>query len=488
MDIKKIPTLKTAAAFRERTASLGLDIPIEDTIEKAPESPTSQTLGIGRFTVGNRYCVHPMEGWDATSDGKPTPDLIRRWERFGESGAKFLWGMEAMAVRHDGRANPNQLVLSKENAPEIRAAVDKMLEAHARCFGSVDGLLWGYQLTHSGRFSRPNDKKRLEPSLAYRHPILDRKYNLPDEQAVMSDDDIKHLIEKFVEAAILAEKSGVPFVDVKQCHGYLGHEFLSAFTRQGAYGGETLEERSRFAREIIQGIQQAAPKLILGVRLSAFDFIPFKKGVTDPAGIPEEFSSLLPYRYRFGLKTENPLEMDLTEPAKYLHLLKEWGVAVVNVSCGSPYYNPHIQRPALYPPSDGYQPPEDPIVGVARQIAVVRKLKQAAPGMPLVSSGLTYLQEFLPQVAQALVRQNYTDIVGLGRMILSYPGIIADSLEKGVADTKKICRTFSDCTTAPRNGLKSGCYPLDEHYKAMPEFVQLKEIKQKEREAAKAVA
>ena len=488
MEIKKIPTLKNAAGFRERTTALGIDIPIEDAIEKAPESPTSRPLNIGGFTVGNRYCVHPMEGWDTTHDGKPTPDLIRRWERFGESGAKFLWGMEAMAVRHDGRANPNQLVLSKENAPEIRAAIDKMLEAHTRRFGSTSDLLWGYQLTHSGRFSRPNEKKKLEPTLAYRHPILDKKFSLPADQPVLSDDDIKRLIEKFVEAAVLAENSGVPFVDVKQCHGYLGHEFLSAFTRKGPYGGETLEERSSFAREIIQAIRQAAPKLIIGVRLSAFDFVPFKKGVTDPAGIPEEFSDLLPYRYGFGLKPENPLEMDLTEPAQYLNMLKSWGVAVVNVSCGSPYYNPHIQRPALYPPSDGYQPPEDPIVGVARQISVVRRLKKAVPEMPLVSSGLSYLQEYLPQVAQALIRENYTDIIGVGRMILSYPGIVSDPLEKGTLETKKICRTFSDCTTAPRNGLKSGCYPLDEHYKAMPEFTQLKEIKQAEREKVKAVS
>jgi 2,4-dienoyl-CoA reductase-like NADH-dependent reductase (Old Yellow Enzyme family) len=303
----------------------------------------------------------------------------------------------------------------------------------------------------------------------------------------MTDDEVRRLIEDYVNAAVLAEKSGVPFVDVKQCHGYLGHEFLSAFTRAGSYGGETLEERSRFAREIIAGIRQAAPGLILGVRLSAFDFVPFKKGPDGAgSGVPEEFDALLPYRYGFGVNPNNPVEMDLTEPIRYLRMLQEWGVAVVNVSCGSPYYNPHIQRPAIYPPSDGYQPPEDPVAGVARQAAVVRDLKKAVPEMPLVSSGLTYLQEFLPQVGQALVRRGWTDSLGIGRMMLSYPGIVADSLEKGAIETKKICRTFSDCTTAPRNGLKSGCYPLDEYYKVLPEFAQLKEIKQAEREKARA--
>ncbi len=486
MGIKKLTALKNPSAFRERTAALNLDLPVEDVIAKAPHSPLSQTIRIGAFEVGNRYCIQPMEGWDATTDGKPTEDVIRRWERFGTSGAKFLWGMEAMAVRPDGRANPNQIVLSSENVPLIRAAVDRALEAHRRRFGSADDLLWGYQLTHSGRFARPHDKSVLEPSLVYRHPILDDRFHLPAAQPVLSDDDIRRLIDDYVSAAVLAEKSGAPFVDIKQCHGYLGHEFLSAFIRPGPYGGESLEERTRFAREIIQGIRQAAPKLILGVRLSAFDIVPFRKGVGKSMGEPEDFRHLLPYRYGFGLRSEDPLEPDFREPVLYLHMLKAWGVAVVNISCGSPYYNPHIQRPALYPPSDGYDPPEDPLVGVARQVHAVRTLKRAVPEMPLISSGLTYLQEFLPQVAQALVRQGYTDIVGLGRMILSYPEIIVDTLEKGRVEARRICRTFSDCTTAPRNGLKSGCYPLDPHYKAMPEFLRLKGIKGAGREASVA--
>src|SRR5690606_27795159 len=231
MDIKKIPTLKPAAALRERVASLGIELPVEDAIQKAPESPLATPLSIGGVKVGNRYAVHPMEGWDATADGKPTPDLIRRWERFAVSGAKLIWGFEAMAVRHDGRANPNQLVLNEENAPLIRAAADRALEVHEKRFGTTSDLLWGYQLTHSGRFSRPNQKTVFEPSLAYRHPIVDRRYNVKADQPVMTDDEVKRLIEDYVNAAVLAEKSGVPFVDVKQCHGYLGHEFLSAFTR-----------------------------------------------------------------------------------------------------------------------------------------------------------------------------------------------------------------------------------------------------------------
>ncbi len=470
-NIKRITSIKSPAAFRDRMSELRLELPLDEAILKAPESPLAEGFDLGGFRVGNRWAIHPMEGWDATTDGHPTPDLVRRWRRFGESGAKLLWGMEAVAVRPDGRANPNQLMANPGTMGELVSAAHEALESHTRSFGTAADLLWGLQLTHSGRFCRPYDKQKMEPKLAYAHPILNPKFGLSMGHPVISDGEVEELIADYVEAARLADKAGVPFVDIKQCHGYLGHEFLSAYTRKGKYGGETLEQRSAFAREIVAGIRQVAPKLILGVRLSAFDFVPFKP---DPAealdgnpgpGIPEDFSDYLPYKYGFGIDQENPVRYDLAETAQYLKLLKSWGVAIVNISAGSPYYTPHIQRPALFPPSDGYQPAEDPIINVERQIQVVRKLKAAAPEMPLVSSGLTYLQEYIPHVAQALVRQGWTDFAGIGRMVLSYPRIIADSLEKGALETKYICRTFSDCTTAPRNGIKSGCFPLDEYYR-----------------------
>jgi 2,4-dienoyl-CoA reductase-like NADH-dependent reductase (Old Yellow Enzyme family) len=146
-------------------------------------------------------------------------------------------------------------------------------------------------------------------------------------------------------------------------------------------------------------------------------------------------------------------------------LLEELGIRLVNLTAGSPYYNPHIQRPALYPPSDGYRPPEDPLVGVARQMEAARKIKERFPNLVFVGTGFSYLQEFLPLVAQGAVRERWTDLVGLGRMVLSYPEILWDASQGKTLERKLICRTFSDCTTAPRNGLPSGCYPLDEYYK-----------------------
>jgi hypothetical protein len=147
------------------------------------------------------------------------------------------------------------------------------------------------------------------------------------------------------------------------------------------------------------------------------------------------------------------------------------------VTAGSPYYNPHIQRPAVFPPSDGYLPPEDPLVGVARQIEATAALKRRHPGLVLIGSGYSYLQEWLPHVAEHAIRHGLADAIGLGRMVLSYPDLPADILAGRPIKTKLLCRTFSDCTTAPRNGLVSGCYPLDKFYAQHPDAAPLKLVK-----------
>jgi len=200
-------------------------------------------------------------------------------------------------------------------------------------------------------------------------------------------------------------------------------------------------------------------------------------------GIPDRYENILPYRFGFGVNTEQPERYDLTEPGQFLGLLRELDIKLVNITAGSPYYNPHIQRPALYPPSDGYQPPEDPLMGVARQMDATRALKQEFPDLILVGTAYTYLQEFLPYVAQAAVREGWADSIGLGRMVLSYPELPLDVISGRVLTHKKICRTFSDCTTAPRNGLASGCYPLDGYYKQSADGVKLKQIKAAKRAA-----
>jgi NADPH2 dehydrogenase len=471
MKFPKISNLKTFEQFNAHLNELGIEIPVDETLESGESSPLGSSVDYGDQKIGNRFCILPMEGWDGTLDGKPSDLTRRRWKNFGLGGAKLVWGGEAVAVRHDGRANPNQLLINDSTLPEIESLRELLESTHEETFGTREDLLVGLQLTHSGRFSRPNDKAKLEPRIAYRHPVLDGRAGVTDDSPLLSDDDLSELIEDFVKAAVLAQKAGFKFVDVKHCHGYLGHELLSGFDRDGKYGG-SFENRTRFLRDIVNGIRANAPGLEIGVRLSVFDFTPFQEG-EDRIGVPSHGA---PYKYAFG-GDGSALGIDLTEPSKFVGLLRELGIRLVCTTAGSPYYNPHIQRPAAFPPSDGYQPPEDPLVGVARQIAAVAQIKKQHPDMILVGSGYSYLQEWLPNVGQKVVRENMADLIGYGRMVLSYPDLPADAIAGNVMARKKICRTFSDCTTAPRNGIISGCYPLDPFYKDMPERKQLAEIK-----------
>ncbi|MEX1019744.1 MAG: NADH:flavin oxidoreductase [Litorilinea sp.] len=481
MRIKRVATLRKAADLREHTAGLGIELPFDETLVHGTDAPLAQALAWEGRRIGNRFTILPMEGWDGTTDGKPTDLVRRRWARFGASGAKLIWGGEAVAVRPDGRANPNQLLLNPDTVGELEALRAHLVATHTAAFESADDLVIGLQLTHSGRFARPVDKRNMAPQILYRHPLLDAKFGLGDDYPLLADDDIARLIDDFVAAAVLAQKAGFDFVDIKHCHGYLGHEFLSAHDRPGRYGG-SFENRTRFLREIVAGIHAHAPGLGIGVRLSAFDFIPFQP---DPAqeqrGVPAAWKPATgdnaAYAYAFG-SAPGGLEIDLTEPARFLDLLAQLGIRLVCITAGSPYYNPHIQRPALFPPSDGYQPPEDPLAGVARQIQAAAELKRRRPDLIFVGSGYSYLQEWLPHVAQHVVRTGQIDSVGLGRMVLAYPDLPADVLAGRPMQRKLLCRTFSDCTTAPRNGMVSGCYPLDEFYKARPENQALLDLKQ----------
>lgn len=473
----RIASLKTPDAFTMHVHNLGVEIPFDREVQTGSGSPLAQpfTLASGRV-IGNRFCIHPMEGWDGTTDGKPTEYTVRRWKNFGRSGAKLIWGGEACAVRPDGRANPNQLMILDHTQQAISDLRQALVDEHASLYGRTDDLFVGLQLTHSGRFCRPNEKAKLEPKILYHHPLLEKIYNVSPETPVLTDAEIDDLIGYYIRAAKRAQTIGFDFVDIKHCHGYLGHEFLSATQRQGRYGG-SFENRTRFVREIVAGIKSECPGLHLGVRMSMFDMPPFRPDENNIGRMQEYRDENGQYPFAFGGDPDHPGQIKLDEPIAFLHLLQELGVELVNFSTASPYYNHHLTRPAYFPPSDGYDAPEDPLVGVARHISVAEELHKNVPGLACVGSGYSYLQDWIPNVAQAVIREQMIDFVGLGRSALSYPEYPADIINGREIDRCHICRTFSDCTTAPRKGLISGCYPLDEFYKGLPEAVVVKEIK-----------
>ena len=466
----RVASLKTASAFRNHLTQSNISLEFDDTIEAS--GPLAQPIEVDGVRVGNRFCILPMEGWDGTPSGEPTELTRRRWRNFGTSGAKLMWGGEAVAVRHDGRANPNQLMLTPDTQKSIAALGRDLISAHRERFGSnADRDLYlGLQITHSGRFARPDEWDKSAPIVACHHPILDKRF--PSGVRVFTDDELDRLVDDYIRAARLAYDSGYQFVDAKACHGYLGHELLGATTRPGKYGG-SLENRMRFLTQIIDGIRTAVPGLGIVVRVSIFDMVPHRKS-PGGIGVPEPTTGEEP---GFGVLKNEDMDGALNDGRRLLTHLEALGIRWICISAGSPYYNPHIQRPAFFPPLDGYEPPEDPLRGVARHVDATARLKAEFPTLVFVGSGYSYLQEWLPNVGQYNVRHGLADFVGLGRVVLSYPDLPADVLSGRPLRRASICRTFSDCTTGPRMGMVSGCYPLDKFYEARPEAERIRTVR-----------
>lgn len=482
-EFKKIASFRNAEEFREYARSIGAELDLVDEPRSGAESQfltpcayTSRITGKSA-TLASRWALLPMEGWDCLPNGAPSPEARRRWLRNAESGAGIFFGCEAVAVMASAKANARQMTLTQETVGEIARLREETVAHAADLFGSDRVPYMGLQLTHSGRFVKTPDDKRLNSHTAYEHPLLDKKFHC-DASNVLSDGEVDEIVERFVEAGELAQEAGFDFVDIKCAHGYLGHEFLTAYDRPGKYGG-SFENRTRFFRDIVESIKIAAPGLDIGTRLSLGDLIPFEKG-PDGVGRPMawDFDRDGAYPYAFnGDGTGLGVDPEMKELLEFVGLLDELGVTLIGATFGSPYYNPHTQRPAAFAVSDGYLPPEDPLLGVSRQLKTVRALKERRPNLFLIGSGYSYLQEFLPQVGEWVLETGGADMIGLGRSILSYPQMASDYLAGRPLEKRRICRTFGDCTNAPRAGLVSGCYPLDEFYRGREEATLLKEIK-----------
>ncbi|MBI2805321.1 MAG: NADH:flavin oxidoreductase [Planctomycetes bacterium] len=443
---------RTVSDIAAASAGLGLELRFADDL-----SPLFQAVQFGPFRVGNAFCVQPMEGCDGTLDGAPGDLALRRYERFGAGGAKLIWG-EAAAVTEEGRANPRQLLINQATAPGLEKMLRVCRQAHRDAIGDDADLLIGLQLTHSGRYSH------RKPLIAVHDPILAPRMAIDLTAPLVDDDYLKRLVDHYVRAAKTAHQIGYQFVDVKQCHRYLLSELLAATTRPGPYGGP-LENRTRLAREIIAGIRAEVPGLMIATRMNVYDGIPYRKNTDSNLGEPCPHE--LPLTCAWGTNPNDPGEPDLTEPIAWIREMANLGVALVNVSMGSPYATPHVIRPFEYPPPDGYETPEHPLIGVARHFRLTAQIQQAFPDLPIVGSGYSYLQEFMIPAGAANVRDGRCTFVGIGRATLAQPDFVRQLAEHGKLDRKRICRTFSYCTALMRSKhnemgqYATGCPPFD---------------------------
>ena len=392
-------------------------------------------ITVGNLEIPNRVVLQPMEGCDCNLDGSPSELTIAKYIRAAKSSAGLIW-FEANAVCPEGRTNPRQMMLTKENLPEFKALLVKLREiAKEECGISPVFVL---QLTHSGRQS-------IVPMIAYRHPIYEQTRPVTDEN-IVTDEYLDTLAEKYAASAKLALEAGFDGVDVKSCHGYLFQEVLSGFTRPGRYGG-SFENRSKLLLDCIKAVKNAvSDMMLLTTRLSVSDMVP--------------------QPYGFGTTEEN--EIDFTEPDRLIEMIHSEGIKVLNVTVGNPYYNPHVNRPYR---QGGYVSPESAQTGLERFITIEKHVKEKFPSLVVVGSGLSYYRDDLFEQTEKQLENGVCDLVGYGRMWLAYPEFYNDYLN-GTFQGKKCCVACSKCTLLMRNKKVSGCAVFNDYYRNL-----LKEIK-----------
>ena len=419
----------TKESFLEQNELLGTSLPYSEDI-----SILASPITVAGITLPNRLVCQAMEGCDGNADGTPAELTLRRYKRLAEGGSAIIW-FEATACREDGRANPRQLWIKKDNLDAFKSIVNDIKENALKANGFEPLVIM--QATHSGRYSKPHGVP--EPLIAYNNPIFEGNDPI-DKSRILSDDELDRIGAALIDSAKLAEEAGFDGVDIKCCHRYINSELLSAYTREGKYGG-SFENRTRLLRESIAGAMQATGKdFVVSSRLNVYDGFE--------------------YPYGFGVKNGGGLAFDPEEPVRLLKELRTLGVELLNITMGNPYFNPHVNRPFAL---GAYDPGEHPLEGVARMLKGIALLKKEVPDMKIISSALSYLGVVAPEVCAGFIKEGGFDFCGFGRTILAYPDYANDVLAGGMKK-EKVCICCSKCSEMMRAGGTPGCVVRDKLY------------------------
>ena len=419
----------TKESFFEQNEALSTKLPYSEDL-----SVLGSPITVGKKTLPNRLACQAMEGCDGNADGTPAELTIRRYKRLAEGGSAIIW-FEATACREDGRANPRQLWITEDNLDSFKKIVNDIKEDSMKANGFEPLVIM--QATHSGRYSKPHGTPA--PLIAYNNPIFDGN-NPIDKSRILSDSELDKISAALVNSSKLAEEAGFDGVDIKCCHRYINSELLSAYTREGKYGG-SFENRTRLLLEGIAGAMQVTGNdFIVSSRINVYDGFP--------------------YPYGFGISKDGGIEFDPTEPVMLLKELSRMGVELLNITMGNPYFNPHVNRPFAL---GGYDPEEHPLEGVARMLHGIALLKKEVPEMKIISSALSYLGVVAPQVCAGFIKDGGFDFCGFGRTILAYPDYAKDILAGGMKKDK-VCICCSKCSEMMRAGGTPGCVMRDKLY------------------------
>ena len=426
---------RTLDEIRQKSRALNLNLEYSDDL-----SALARPVQIGKKTAPNALAIHPMEGCDSLPEGGPSELVKRRYFRLARGGAGLIW-WEANAVVPEGRANELQMMLTKENAGDFSDLVKQTRAAAAEANGCDFSPVYVLQLTHSGRYSRPQGH-RMASIIPQHDPILDPRCGVKPDDPVVSDDYLDSLPEKYVASAVLAQEAGFDGVDIKACHRYLISELLASHTRQGKYGG-SFENRTRLLFRIIDEVRKACgPDFIIACRFNVFD--------------------AHPYPYGFGEDKDDFMKFDPAEPKRLTARLRDSGLDLLSNSAGNPYYiYPQVTRPFDKSSMGIPVPNEHPLESIQRLFDLTAMVQNIAGNIPVVGNGYTWLRQFMPHAGAANIAAGRCAFLGLGRAAFAYPDIPHDILNNGALKLESCCMACSKCTQIMRDHGCTGCVLRD---------------------------
>ncbi|MCL1632757.1 NAD(P)/FAD-dependent oxidoreductase [Sporolactobacillus sp. CPB3-1] len=225
-------------------------------------------------------------------------------------------------------------------------------------------------------------------------------------------EEIKHLINEFVDAAERVKASGADGVELHAGHGYLLCQFLSPYTniRTDQYGG-SLENRTRIIKEIISGVRTRCGKdFPISVRLTVDEFY-------EKIGYPE-----------IGIK--------LPEGVRLAKAIERYGADAINVTIANSDTQALISEPVSYP------------AGWRQDL--VRAVKEAV-SIPVIAVGVIRT----PEQAEEILASGTQDFIGLARPMLADSQWMKKA-KKGESDLISRCISCLVCQECYEENMTKG--------------------------------
>ena len=359
---------------------------------------------IGNVTFKNRLVMSPMGTSLAEMDGSPSEDMIAFYEARAIGGAGLIIPEITRVNDVHGVGMMRQLSVSK----------DRHIEGLAKLAASVHkhGTKIFIQLHHPGR----ETVTALTGGSVVSASAIPCKY-LQQETRALSTEEVKALIQQFIDGGVRVKKAGCDGVELHAAHGYLLQQFLSPYTnkREDEYGG-SFENRLRMITEIIQGLRaQCGSDFPIGVRLSVEEFL-------DKTGVTEDY-------------------IHIQDGVKIAMALEKCGIDFIDVSVGLYETGNVCVEPISFP--QGWR--KDLIKAVKDHVSI-----------PVI--GVSCIRE--PQTAEAFLENGIVDFVSMGRSWLAdeqWGRKVLEGREKELCKCINCLRCFESLNAWMGAGIPAEC-------------------------------